>query len=480
MTGNAETTLPRKAPEELGISAQHVLNFLDKMKAQSIELHSFMLMRHGYVAAEGWWKPYASEIPHMLFSLSKSFTSTAIGMAVEEGILTLNDPVISFFSDELPEEVSPNLAAMQIRDLLVMGTGHSADILEAMYKTKEDNWVRAFLQQPVEHEPGSFFLYNTGATYMLSAILQKASGQTLLEFLAPRLFEPLGINPPTWETCPRGIPVGGYGLSLYTEDIAKFGQLYLQQGMWRGQRLISESWIEAATSKQISTHEGDSDWSQGYGYQFWRCHHGAYRGDGAFGQFCIVLPEVDAVIAFTSGTNNLQGLLNGVWDHLLEGFRSHPITPDASSAELQRRLQELRLDPPQLGSDSQLESRLNGLTFTLEENDLEITSLSIDFQQEAAKLRLKSNQGEHSVTMGRGNWMLAPSTLIGEEQQLAASFTWKTPDKLLLTIRQIEAPFTLNVEVGLYGQEIEVRSEMSVSSELLEVTVIRGSAVVNC
>ncbi|MBW7461807.1 serine hydrolase, partial [Paenibacillus sepulcri] len=152
------------------------------------------------------------------------------------------------------------------------------------------------LAAPVEHEPGTHFVYNSGATYMLSAILQKVTGQTLLEYLQPRLIEPLGIKGAAWDVCPRGINVGGWGLNVTTEDIARFGQLYLQKGMWNGQRLLTEEWIAEATSSQISNGDGGvNDWAQGYGYQFWRCRHGVYRGDGAFGQFCIVMPEQDAV-----------------------------------------------------------------------------------------------------------------------------------------------------------------------------------------
>ncbi|GIP09329.1 beta-lactamase family protein [Paenibacillus macerans] len=468
-------TLPRKSLEELGISARNVIDFLDEMEAQSIELHSFMLVRHGHVAAEGWWEPYRPELPHMLFSLSKSFTSTAIGMAVQEGLLKLDDPVISFFPDDLPDEISPNLAAMQIRHLLMMGTGHAADTTEALHEAEDGNWVKAFLKQPVEHEPGTFFLYNTGATYMLSAILQQASGQTLLEFLRPRLFEPLGIEHPTWETCPRGIHTGGYGLKITTEDIAKFGQLYLQKGLWYGRRLVEESWIEAAVSKQISNGDGgDSDWAQGYGYQFWRCRHGVYRGDGAFGQFCIVLPERDAVIAMTAGTNDLQGVLNGVWDHLLGAFGPVPAVPDGSSGELERRLRELRLEPPRMECRPDAENRLNGQSYSLEENELGLASFRMDFYEKKASLQLKNKQGEHALELGRGEWGIGRSSLSGPEERVAASFTWRNAETLLLTIRRIETPFALSVEVELFEQGIEIRSEINVSFGETKFAPIRG------
>ena len=254
----------------------------------------------------------------MLYSLSKSFASTAAGLAAAEGQLSLDDTVLSFFPDEAPADPGANLAAMRLRHLLSMSTGHDQDTTGRLRDAEDGDWVRAFLAQPVEHAPGTHFVYNSGATYMVSAIVQKVTGQTVLDYLGPRLFEPLGIQDPTWESSPQGINVGGWGLSITTEDIARFGQLYLQEGVWQGARLLPAAWVAEATSKQVSNGDDpDSDWAQGYGFQFWRCRHGAYRGDGAFGQFCVVLPEQDAVVAITAGTSDLGGVLNLIWDHLL-------------------------------------------------------------------------------------------------------------------------------------------------------------------
>jgi CubicO group peptidase (beta-lactamase class C family) len=238
-----QLSLPRSQPELQGITSNAILAFIEAVEEQQLELHSFMLLRHGHVVAEGWWNPYKAELPHMMFSLSKSFTSTAIGLAVAEGILTLDDQVISYFPEDVPSEISENLAAMQIRHLLMMGTGHDIDTTDSFWVQPEGNWAKAFFSIPVEHKPGMHFLYNTGATYLLSEILQKASGQKLLDYLQPRLLEPLGIVDAAWTECPRGINTGGFGLSVKTEDIAKFGQLYLQKGIWNGVKILSEATI---------------------------------------------------------------------------------------------------------------------------------------------------------------------------------------------------------------------------------------------
>ncbi|WP_068787322.1 serine hydrolase domain-containing protein [Paenibacillus phocaensis] len=479
MSVRTEKSLPRTSLKELGISARNVIDFLEYMKAHSIELHSLMLVRHGSVAAEGWWAPYGPDLPHMLFSLSKSFTSTAIGIAVQEGKLSVEDPVVSFFPEDAPEEISPNLAAMQIQHLLMMGTGHALDTMEPLAKAKDGNWVKAFLEQPVEHEPGTFFLYNTGATYMLSAILQKVTGETLLQYLQPRLFEPLGIANPTWESCPRGINTGGFGLKVTTEDIAKFGQLYLQKGLWQGKRLLDESWVDAATSKQISNGDGgDSDWAQGYGYQFWRCRHGIYRGDGAFGQFCIVLPEQEAVIAMTAGTNDLQGVLNGVWDHLLSAFApsegSLPQEDPAAEEELRRWLEGLYIEPPRVHPQSEREAELIGRqSCLLEANKLELESTRITIHGDTAVLDIKDKRGDHRVELGRQAWRLGRTTLF-EEERIAASFTWKSPDTLLLSIQRMETPFRVSFEIMLQEDGIEIRIAQNVSFGEPGLAPIRG------
>ena len=199
---------------------------------------------------------------------------------------------------------------------------------------QEQNWVKAFLAHPVPHKPGSHFRYNTPATFMQSAIVQKVTGKTVVDYLQPRLFDPLGIAPPKWDMNPQGISIGGYGLYLKTEDIAKFGQLYLQKGKWEGKQLIPEGWVNQATSKQASNGSNPaSDWDQGYGYQFWRCRNNAFRGDGKDGQFCIVLPEKDAVVVMTANTTDMQGQLNLVWEILLPAFQESPLAENPAGVE---------------------------------------------------------------------------------------------------------------------------------------------------
>jgi CubicO group peptidase (beta-lactamase class C family) len=364
-------------PESQGIPSKAIISFLEAAENERPDdMHSIIIMRHGEKITEGYWAPYNEESNHMLFSLSKSFTSTAIGIAQDEGLLSIYDPVISFFPESLPDSISPNLKSMRIKDLLRMSTGHDQDATGRLMGNGT-TWVEAFLSLDVEHKPGTHFVYNSAATYMLSAIIQKVTGETLLDYLTPRLFEPLGITNPIWDLNPDGVNVGGWGLNVRTKDIASLGQLYLQKGLWNGERLVSEAWVEEASSLQTSNGSSpDSDWDQGYGYQFWQCRHGLYRGDGAFGQYCIVMPEQDVVVAITSGTNDMQAIMNLVWDHLLPAFQDDALPPDEESYNsMINKLSGLKMSTIDGENSSKIAETISGKKYELEENALGMKSM---------------------------------------------------------------------------------------------------------
>jgi CubicO group peptidase (beta-lactamase class C family) len=283
-----------------------VRSFVDAVERGVDALHGMVLLRGGEVVAEGYWHPYRGDLPHRLFSLSKSFTATAAGFAVAEGLVGLDEPVAKYFDGRGDPR-------MLVRHLLTMTTGHVEDAAGRI--TAGDDWAGAFLDLPVEREPGTHFVYNSGATYMAGAIVQRLTGRRLVDYLRPRLFDPLGFGPVTWEQCPAGLDVGGWGMAARTSEVARFGQVYLHDE--RG--ILPEGWAAQASAAQVdNSYAGeDPDWQQGYGLQFWRCRHGAFRGDGAFGQFCVVMPEQDSVLAITAGTADAPGVLDLVWEHLL-------------------------------------------------------------------------------------------------------------------------------------------------------------------
>ena len=323
--------LPRSSPEAQGVSSAAILSFLKRAGEEKHEMHSFMLLKSGCVISECWWRPYAPTVRHQLFSLSKSFTSIGVGMAADDGLLTTDTLVADIFKDEMGElsaGVDEKIKKMSVKNLLTMGTGMGYENWQ--FEGEKPNNIKAFLSSHIKNEPGSAFFYHTQATYMLSAIVTRLTGKKLVDFLKPRLFDPLGIDP-VWEEDNLGVNFGGFGLNITTEDIAKFGQFILQKGVWDGKRLVSEKWIDEATSKQISNGDDPgSDWAQGYGYQFWRCvPDGVFRGDGAFGQYCIVMPECECVIAITSNVD-MQKLLRLIWADLLPALNAaeKPQTPE--------------------------------------------------------------------------------------------------------------------------------------------------------
>ena len=320
--------LPRaETPDSV---AKAMEGFFQAAADDSMDIHSVMIVKDGSVIYSHWQSEGVDSVPHVLHSVSKTFTATAVGLAIADGKMALTDKVIDYFPDKLPAEVSENLKSMTVRDLLTMSCGH--DVEPSFRGAPDQDWETAFLAHPVVHEPGTFYLYNSLGTYMLSAIVQQVTGEKVVDYLTPRLFEPLHIDKPRWEESPQGINCGGWGLYLKTEDLAKMGQLLLQKGEWNGQQLIPAEWVAEMSKKQVeSINPGTrieqaaergmtketSDWMQGYGYQMWRCRPGCFRADGARGQYIIVVPDKNAVIAITSNVEDLQGELNLVWSRIL-------------------------------------------------------------------------------------------------------------------------------------------------------------------
>ena len=456
--------LPRSVPEAEGVSSQAIINFLDAAGRSKHEFHSFMFLRHGRVIAEGWWNPYRSDLKHTLYSTSKSFTSTAIGFAVTEKRITVNDKLTSFFPQDLPDSVSPNLASLTVKDLLTMSAGQDPEPTTRIVTT--DDWVKSFLATPVVHEPGTVFLYNSTATFMLSAIVQKVTGEKVIDYLKPRLFDPLGITGMDWEVSPKGINTGGWGLRLKTEDMAKFGQLLLQKGNWHGKQVIPAAWVEEATTKKIDQPpqwiapgmtKDSSDWTQGYCYQFWRARHHAFRADGAYGQFIIVLPDEDAVIAITCETPDMQGELNLVWNYLLPGIQQDKLPVNESLEDtLKQKLSSLALPLPAVIPAPSLEQGISGKSFARDTNRVHMNMISFHFMEGMCHVTLKIDTAIYSLAFGSGHWEYGDTTLPGPYLfpmakslfaglppfRIAEAYRWADPQTLELTLRYIESPHT--------------------------------------
>lgn len=454
--------LPRSTPHEQGVSGRRIAEFLDAMESPDApEIHSLMVLRHGTVVAEGWREPYRPDVVHEAFSLTKAFTSTAVGFARAEGLLDLDDLVLDHLRDLAPAEPSANLQRQRIRHLLTMTSGHAEGVHDGLFELPD--WERAVLALPVPYEPGTRFVYSSAATYLLAVILHRRTGLGLAEYLRPRLLEPLGIDGWRWDRSPSGLENGGFGLSVTTEDIACLGQLYLDGGRWQGRQLLPAGWAEEATALQVPSVLGEIDWEQGYGYAFWRCRHGAVRGDGAFGQFSILFPEHDAVVAITGGTPDLQGVLDRVWAHLLPAVAGDPADPAgelAAERDLAHRLATWRFDPPQGSTPPALD--LSGRTVAFPSG--EVTVVATHPSGVPAQVELRLGDTVESLAVGDGTW--EPGALDGpfaERRAVATAAAWQTPTDGVVQVRWPGGPACLTAHVTIDGAAVRVTAVLSVN-----------------
>lgn len=410
-SGQTSGQLPRSTPEQEGISSKGIIDFINAIDTGKTEIHSFMFIRHGKVVAEGWWNPYGPDYKHLMYSASKTFTATAIGLAASENRLKLTDKVVSFFPASLPDTISDYMKMMTVKDLLMMATGIPAEPRIG----QNDEWVRSFLSMSPSVKPGTLFKYFNTATFMLSAIVQQVTGETLFNYLQPRIFKPLDIKGIDWDLNPQGINLGLMGLRLKTEDMAKFGQLMLQNGKWNGKQLIPEAWVKEATSFKIKSEGGASsippalnDWVQGYCYQMWRGRNNSVRLDGMAGQFVILLPDKDAIVVLTANAANTQKELDLVWDYLFPAIKDiKPLPADQSTAnELRTKLASLTIKPTAAPSvASPFQSKISGKNVAFGENAFGIQGIGFRFSDNICELSIKRENGTFTIKSGKDTWL---------------------------------------------------------------------------
>ena len=350
--------LPRVSLGSVGISSRAVSEFLDYIENCGAEMHGLMIMRHGKVAAEGWWAPYSKELKHNSWSLTKSYVATAVGVACDQGLLQLEDKITKYFAEYLPEHPDEKLQRMTIQHLLSMSCGMEPNVL-----SWEANWIRRFFSMPVVHEPGSVFFYNNEASSMLAVLIKQVTGKDFLEYLREHVLDKIGIaaDDVSCITLKDGNLFGAAGIFSTTEANARLGQLYLQNGKWDGQQIISETWVQMASSKQVEVSFPKMDEMKmprrklrlehaqaGYGFQMWMCGYpGAYRFDGAMGQYVVILPSLDMLVAVNeSSTAALDGpicVLNAIFDYLVPGVDSGEPADEKLEACVQNRLRKLSM-----------------------------------------------------------------------------------------------------------------------------------------
>ncbi|MBD7919317.1 beta-lactamase family protein [Cellulomonas sp. Sa3CUA2] len=332
--------LPRSAPAATGASSRALSAFVDRLESPSVEAHSLVVVHRGHVVAEGWWAPYTPRRPQLLYSLTKSFTAVAVGLAVGDGLLSLDDRVVDVLPDHVPDDAPEQARRLTVRHLLTMTTGHGTDTLDEAWRLEQRDLVRGFLRVVPVVPEGTQHAYDNATTFVLARMVERVTSRGLPELLDERLFMPMGIDDAEWDRVGSGVAYGFHGLHLTTEAVAAFGELLRCGGRWGDRQLVPAAWVGAATGKQVESvrykvdDSHDTDYTCGYGYQTWVSRHGSH-GSGAYGQMCVVVPWHDLVVAVTAQGEG-QAVLDAVWDCLLPGLAGANGDDEALAARLRR------------------------------------------------------------------------------------------------------------------------------------------------
>ena len=397
------------------VSKRALQAFLDNFASGQNEIHTLQIRHHDSVVVKLAPAPYSCSHKREVYSLSKSFCSTAIGFLVDEGKLSLDDRIVDLFPDKLPPVVSDNLAQMRLRHVLSMNTGHPGCVMYHMIHA--DDAAKAFLAQDVPYVPGTHFAYNTGATCLLACIVERISGMHLVDFLTWKLFLPLGITDIRWNRVPDGNNEGGCGIHVSSDDIAKLGTLYLHGGVWNGKQLLSEEWVKAATSPvSDNSCNGTPDWCAGYGYQFWVNAREGFRGDGAFGQLCVVLPEHDMVIAVQTMLGDMQREMDALME-LVEHLYDH----DEDDVPLTLPVYE------PMGS-TQAFAGFENTYYRLSPNPMGWTGVYFTYDTAAGEMHWTFSNGVDQYTMVAGNGHYAESLVWAKKLKPKLVDLMSTPD----------------------------------------------------
>lgn len=498
MNNENESVFAPCAPEEVGITSGSVLSIIETARQRGIQLHSLMILRHGKAAARLWWKPYAPDIPHQLYSFSKSVTATAVAFAVSEGLLALDDRVVRFFPRRVGETADPRIYSVTVEHLLTMTSGIFFSN-EATMNNHVD-WVDWILNAPLASFPGDRFCYNSLNTYLLSAILRRVTGVGLVDYLTPRLFEPLGIPVPEWDKCPLGIECGGWGLALRTEDMARFCQLYLDDGMWNGKRILPEGWAETAgafhtDSAKDSKFGGHPDNTSGYGYQFWvNRDRTTFRADGMMGQYGLVMKDKDMVIITTACCSDQLLVLDLLWDVFIPCIDDipHGSTPGADYDELCAAAQTLEMPVPVCGGEErapELEQAVSGKHYFFPVNifsllplavrylyslpALGIDDLRFDFGEEESFIAWHEDGTDNRLPFRLdGAYCRGAIRFSDRELDAVTRAAWTSPNTLELYIRIIRTPHLLKASFRFDGKTVVYSSNEAPTYEEYAKTIL--------
>lgn len=468
--------LLRGTPSAAGVDAGAIEGFLAASEAAGLELHGLMLHRRGRVVAEGWRWPYRPERPRMMHSFAKSVTAAAIGLAIQDGLFGLQDNVVSFFPDRLPRVVDDKLAAMTVEHLLTMRTGHAAEVGGPAWRAISSSWIDEFFRIPVVHAPGERYLYTSAASYMLAAILFRTTGETLHDYLRPRLFEPLGIYGETWSLGTDGFNPGGNGLSCRAADALKIGLVHADMGMWRGRRLLPEGWIAEATR----LHSGDR-----YGYHWVVWPEGAYAAIGQFVQMVAVFPKAAATLLLAGAVSGSERLRPILFAHLPRAFHDQPLDGEGADAALGARLAQWG-ERPALRSASPWPAELDR-RYRMEPNSLGVAEVAVAISADSCRFSLVDAGGRYTVAAGRDGWIEGRTDMPGRELHhgyalrdavVVAGARWRDERTLELVWIFAETAFRDTVTCRFDGERLTLDRSVNINSAALHWPTLTGSAAV--
>jgi CubicO group peptidase (beta-lactamase class C family) len=399
--------LPVMTPEEAGIPSLAIEQFIGRLEDRRLCMHSLMVIRYGAIVAEGYWKPFEAKRKHRMYSVTKSFVSIAIGLLEGEGRLTLDDRVTDYFPEKLPEDgVHPYIEAMTIRDLLMMASVHEKTTYKMM---KDDDWVKTFFVVPPSHLPGQVFSYDTSATLTLTAIVEKLSGLSLLDYMRPRLLDPIGFSKDAYALkTPLGLTQGGSALICTPRDLAKFALVCMREGNWNGRQLIPKEFIRAATSKQIDTASNPYvDSQQGYGYQFWRCRNNGFVLAGMGGQLSICLPDQELIIVTTAdlqpNPDGQQVVCDALWETIYPDLAEGPLAAnDDAYRKLEQTIQQLSIVLPEGEHSSTKTTEIHGQTYHFTDNEMGIYQARFEFYGDEGVFEFQNRGGIYRLSFGLG------------------------------------------------------------------------------
>ena len=475
------STLARVSPGEAGISSNAVVALLREALTRHLDLHDLLIYRSGVVGVELYKCPYRAEQPRIMHSVAKSFTSAAIGLALEEGALHLDDKVISFFPSELPAVVDDRLAAMTVEDLLTMRTGQAAETSGARWRGLKTSWTAEFFKIPLAHLPGTQYVYTSAASYMLSAILTKATGKMLHDYLRSRLFEPLGIEGERWDLAPEGINPGGNGLTCKPEDLLKFGVLYLHRGLWEGKHILPADWIESATRRRAA---------DGYGYHWVTGTHGEFFAMGLFGQLIGVFPAFDAVIVINAAIQHPEScskiLVPLLQQHLSALFLGTGTAEADGDRTLSAAIAEFAAPELLTSSATPRPDLMGRRQYMLNPNLLRFHELTVQISEDACTLQLRSERGVYAIRSGIGQWIEGETKLPGarlhhgydlEGTPVMAGARWTGDDTLEMDWVFIASVFRDHVVIHFDGDRVTLLRSVNVNSGARDWPLLEGVLV---